>query len=95
VIAATVAAAVALAAPNPVQTRTIAIGKPTLVNASRPTVRGAPKVGRFVECKRGSWTGTEPIVFAYSWLRGGAAIRVQATNGPKTVVAVSRSVRVR
>jgi hypothetical protein len=95
-------------------TRTITIGKPTLVNAKRPAIRGVVRVGRVVQCDRGSWQGTEPIVYTYRWLRNGAAIargrryriraldgdamlacRVKATNGPRTVVAVSRSVRVR
>ena len=39
-------------------------------NVRLPTVRGNPVVGRTVTCRPGSWTGQEPIVFSYRWLRG-------------------------
>jgi hypothetical protein len=96
------------------EARTIVITKPTLASVKRPVIRGVARVGRTVRCDRGTWSGTEPIVYSTNWLRNGSAVahgeryrvsnadrsallacRVKATNGPKTAVALSRSVRVR
>jgi hypothetical protein len=99
----------------PVMTANLpAAWEPTLANTRRPAVRGVSRVGHVLRCDRGTWTGTEPIASALSWLRNGRAIarasryrirradagallacRVRATNGPKTTVAVSKSVRAR
>jgi hypothetical protein len=47
---------------------------PTLTNMRRPAVRGVPRVRHTVRCDRGTWNGTQPIVFSYTWLRNGGAL---------------------
>jgi hypothetical protein len=39
------------------------------VNTSTPTVSGTPKAGSTLTADRRSWTGTNPITFAYQWRR--------------------------
>lgn len=36
---------------------------------TEPAVSGTPRVGEILRTTRGSWTGTEPITYAYRWYR--------------------------
>ncbi len=41
-------------------------------NTSEPTISGRAEQGRTLSASRGSWVGTEPISYAYQWVRCGA-----------------------
>ena len=38
-------------------------------NTAEPVVSGTPRVGEILRTTRGSWTGTEPITYAFRWYR--------------------------
>ena len=59
----TVAASNPTAVVGPAQ----AGGAPT--NTSRPTITGTPAPGSRLEASRGSWSGDEPMTFAFRWIR--------------------------
>jgi hypothetical protein len=40
--------------------------------SGEPTVSGSPVVGQRLSATNGSWTGDQPITFAYQWVRCGA-----------------------
>src|SRR4026209_1628994 len=44
---------------------------PTLApeNVGEPAVSGTTRVGQVLRTTRGSWTGTEPITYAFRWFR--------------------------
>ena len=44
-------------------------------NTTRPAVSGTAAIGQTLKCSQGSWTGTSPIVYAYSWTRDGKPVR--------------------
>lgn len=48
-------------------------------NVRRPSIVGVPNVRATLTCRRGSWTGSPPITFAYTWQRNGKRI-VRATS---------------
>jgi surface antigen len=50
------------------------------VNTSAPAITGTPQVGRELTCTNGSWSGTPMIVYAYQWLRDGAALPLAVTS---------------
>jgi hypothetical protein len=39
-------------------------------NVRPPSLRGEPEVGRSLTCRHGTWSGQDPIVFSYRWVRG-------------------------
>ena len=39
---------------------------------AEPVISGSAEQGRRLSASRGSWTGTNPISFAYRWVRCGA-----------------------
>jgi hypothetical protein len=41
-------------------------------NSSEPTISGRTEQRRTLTATRGTWTGTEPITYAYQWVRCGA-----------------------
>ena len=48
-------------------------------NSLRPRVVGQARVARELTCRRGSWSGTPPLAFAYRWLSGVRVIPRAAT----------------
>jgi hypothetical protein len=42
------------------------------VNTAEPAISGRAEQGRTLSTSRGSWTGTEPLAYAYQWVRCGA-----------------------
>lgn len=55
-------------------------------NVSAPTVSGIATVGQVISGSAGSWIGTAPISYTYSWLRNGSAIS-GATSTSYTLVS--------
>jgi hypothetical protein len=53
----------------------VAAGTGPPQNTTRPTVTGAPVVGKVLTAHNGAWAGTAPITFKYRWTRctGGGA----------------------
>jgi hypothetical protein len=49
-------------------------------NTSEPQVTGPARVGQVLRTSNGSWSGTEPITFAYRWFRCDGAGAPDASN---------------
>ncbi len=49
-----------------------AAGQAAPANQSPPTISGTPQARSTLTANPGTWTGTEPITYAYSWRRCGA-----------------------
>jgi hypothetical protein len=56
---------------NSRSTARIVVARATLANRQRPVIAGVPHVGATLTCLPGKWSGSEPILFRYAWLRGG------------------------
>ena len=72
------------AASNPTDiVRRAASNRP--LNASPPTISGTPEVGQSFTASAGSWSGAQPITFAYRWRRcdqnGGSCSDVGGATG--------------
>jgi hypothetical protein len=71
-------------------------------NTSPPTISGTPQEGQALTASPGNWGGTQPISFAYQWLRcdrnGGSCASIGNATGPSQVLSsadVGQTVRVR
>ena len=71
------------------------------VDTALPTVSGAAKQGKVLSAKAGSWSGLEPVTFAYQWLRcngvGGECVGIGSATGAKYTLTnedVGKTVRV-
>src|SRR5436190_22068016 len=63
-------AVVAAAALSATQPRTAAADVPTApANTVAPVISGTPTVGETLTTDDGTWTGTPPIAYTYSWRR--------------------------
>jgi hypothetical protein len=88
----------ATATSNP--TEVIQSARPA--NTSEPTISGTPNVGNRLTANRGGWVGSQPITYAFRWLRcntsGGNCSEISgATDNEYVVVAndLGRTLRVR
>jgi len=72
-------------------TGTIQIGAARFTNITRPWIIGVPRVGSTLTCRPGSWGGTLPIHFHYTWLRAntaaaaGSRYRLQAQDAGRLI----------
>lgn len=71
------------------------------VNTTLPTISGTVKQGKTLSAQAGSWTGLEPVTFAYQWLRcngvGGECVSIAGASSSKYTLAnedVTRTLRV-
>ena len=71
------------------------------VNTALPTISGTVKEGKALSAKAGSWSGVEPITFAYQWMRcngvGGECVSIPSATAAKYTLAdedVGRTLRV-
>ena len=69
-LGAAVALAAALAVGTPTGGATAAVAP---ANTALPTISGTAAVGQTLTANPGTWTGDQPIVYAYRWLRCNAA----------------------
>jgi hypothetical protein len=72
------------------------------VNVTPPTITGSATTGTRLQTNRGTWTGQQPIEYAYLWLRcnaqGASCVEIPAANRDDYLVAqddVGRTLRVR
>lgn len=57
------------------------------VNSFAPAILGTPAVGQTLTCSPGTWSGAQPISFAYQWLRDAIAIGGASGSGYNTATA--------
>jgi len=57
------------------QTATVTATQSAPVNTSPPTISGTPQVGQTLTADPGTWSGTQPITYAYQWQLGRASCR--------------------
>ncbi|MDX6471384.1 MAG: serine protease AprX, partial [Gaiellaceae bacterium] len=67
------AAAVSPPPPLPVASEPLPVASDPPVGATAPVISGDAVVGSSLTADPGSWTGTEPLAFAYQWQRCAAA----------------------
>jgi hypothetical protein len=58
-------------------------------NSAPPAITGTPRVGEVLTCAPGTWTGSTPQTYGFTWLRDGSPIAGE-TNGTHTAVAADR-----
>ena len=63
---------------------------PTPGNAGPPAITGTLSVGQTLTCSPGTWSGNEPITFAYQWNRDGSPI-ANATSQTYVVTSADQS----
>lgn len=49
-------------------------------NTKLPEVLGAPAVNETLTCSEGTWSGSRPLTFAFSWYRGGTKVSTGNTR---------------
>ena len=64
---------------------TVQIPATAPANTAPPLISGVPAVGQTLTCSQGSWSGTQPLTYAFQWLRDGKAIN--GASGPTHLVA--------
>lgn len=60
-------------------------------NTGEPSVTGTTRVGQVLRTTKGTWTGTEPINYAYSWFRCEGAGKPDASDCAKITNAKNAS----
>jgi hypothetical protein len=82
------AAAFGLAAPG-----TAAQAQYAPTNTLAPTISGTAQAGQTVTANNGTWTGDQPLVFSYQWVRcnsgGNNCVAIPNSSGQTYVVAES------
>jgi hypothetical protein len=88
----------ASAASNP--TAVVVAARP--VNTDRPSISGTPSVGNRLQANRGTWSGDQPLTYAFRWLRcngqGDNCSEITGATDNEYVVSdsdVGRTLRVR
>ena len=75
-------------ASNPTDVVRAAVSRPR--NTSRPSISGSTAVNETLRANVGTWSGTQPITFAFQWLRcdrgGGDCITLSGFTGDTYVV---------
>ena len=67
-----------------------AAGAVAPTNSSPPTISGTTEEGKTLTAARGSWSGSDPITYAYAWKRcdadGGSCATISGTNASTYVL---------
>jgi Ca2+-binding RTX toxin-like protein len=56
-------------------------------NTAAPQISGTVAVGQTVTCSQGTWAGSDPITYTYTWLRDGTAVAGPQAGATYAVVA--------
>ena len=64
-------------------------------NTGEPTVTGTTRVGQVLRTNRGTWTGTEPITYAFRWFRCTGAGQPDASDCRRISNAVDNTYNLR
>ena len=83
--------AMSLSGTTTVKSKGKRIGRARLTNSSLPTVSGPAQAGLVLTTSTGTWTGSQPVVYGYEWLRcdstgsGCAAVEGEVTSNYRLV----------